>query len=280
LSREPGPNSETTPAKPTPQEIKRATVRKAMANLQERMRSGETLRAAEFKLLDAYLEGEGPGALRNVEVGRHDESNGGVQEPDDLLAKTQKQLAEFSGLHENTMTNYKRAGIEPPGSKPWSLKAWFLILRKHGRLSETKPTHKQAQEIRAWAFGNGDAADPNDPAHEPPQGWGEEQSRQTALKTKAARQAEEIELETLKRERIPVEEYRRRWRARAQEVLAAIESFMSLPRDVPDITEPQRVALNAAIRAKIRDIRQRLAPPQKTAGAKPAARKGAAHGRK
>jgi hypothetical protein len=187
-----------------------------------------------------------------------------------VTAGTQKQLALLSGVHENTLGNWKRRGIEPAGGKPWSLTAWFLLLRKHGVLSETKPTKPAAQAIRAWCFGNGDSADPNDPAHSPPQGWTEEQQRQNSLKTKAARLKEEIELETLRHERITIEEYRRRWGRKAQAVMVAIESFMGVTGQVAGLTEDQRKALNQALRARIREVRLRIVGAPK--------KKGAAHG--
>lgn len=228
---------------------------------------GEPVTPEEVRGLEVATDLLGPAGVDRAGRAMDEERPEGA--PEDAFATTQKGMAQLSGVHENTLGNWKRRGIEPGGGKPWSITAWFLLLRQHGLLSETKPTRKDVQEIRAWCFGNGEASDPNDPAHSPPRGWGEEQSRQGALKTKANRIKEEIELATLRRERIPLEAYRERWARRAQQVLTAIESFMSIPRDVPDLTEPQRVAMNTALRAKIRDVRQRLAPPKK----------GASHGR-
>jgi hypothetical protein len=252
--------------------------------IQDKMREGKPVTPMEVAHLDAALEGVGPAGVAQAGAppeGGEIFGDGGLDDvldslgapprpppPDDVLVTTAKALAVLSGLHENTIGNYKKRCIEPLGSRPWSLKAWYLLLRQNGLLGETKPRDKRAQAMRAWAFGNGDATDPNDPAHLPPVGWGDERSRQGALKDKAQRQQAEIELQTMQRERIPIEEYRKRWAARAQQVLVAIEGFMSVVKDVPDLTEPQRVALNKLLREKIRDVRARIAPPKK----------GAAHG--
>lgn len=232
----------------------------AMVDLQDRLRKGEVLPADDVARLDAWLQSVGPVVAGRVAKEVFERRQSG--EPDDLGCKNQRELAEVSGLHVNSVTNWKRAGITPLGEPPWSLKAWFLLLRKHGKLSETKPVDKKAQALRAWCFGNGDSSDPNDPAHASPQGWTEEAPRQTALKTMVARQKEQIELETLQKDRIPMTEYRERWRRRAQQVLGLLDGFMGVARHVPDLTEPQRLALNRSLRAHITEIRGKLATKQ------------------
>lgn len=234
----------------------------AMVDLMDRLQKGEQLAPAEVAALDAWRTAVGPVAAGRLAQEIHDRRKQG--EPDDLSCSNQKALAEISGLHVNSITNWKRAGIVPLGEPPWSLKAWFLLLRKHGKLSETKPTDKKAQALRAWCFGNGDASDPNDPAHAEPQGWQEEAPRQTALRTMVARQKEQIEVETLKKERITIAEYKERWRRRAQQILGLLDSFMGVARHVPDLTEPQRVALNRSLRAHIADARGKIAIKQTT----------------
>ena len=179
--------------------------------------------------------------------------------PPDLSVRTLAELADLAGLHRNSVLNYKRRGIEPSGEPPWSLRDYLLLLRRHGRLGETKPTHPHAQALRSWAFSGGDSADPDDPAHAPPQGWREEQERQGALKAMKARMREQIELETLRRDRIPVAEYKARWQRRAQQVLAALDRIMEIPRAVDGLSELQRQSLVSACRQCIHDVRARIA---------------------
>ena len=187
------------------------------------------------------------------------DDDGPRESPPDLTAASLAELATISGLHRNSVLNYKRRGIDPAGDPPWSLRDYYLLLRRHGKLGETKPTTKAAQALRSWAFSGGDSADPDDPAHAPPQCWPDEKARQEALKTMEVRKLQQVELETLKGERIPIANYRERWKRRAQQVLAALDIVMGIPKEVPDLPEHQRQRLVTACRQAITAIRARIA---------------------
>jgi hypothetical protein len=254
-------NPSSPPAAPDldPVKIRRGMAARQLVTLRAQQTKGRPLSAGQLKTLDESLALLGPAP----EAPKDPPPPGA---PLDVLAKTKAQLADLSGLHRNSLLNYSRAGIEPAGAAPWSVRDWFLLLRRAGKLGETKPTDKRAQLLRAWCFGNGDSADPDDPAHSAPQGWVEEKSRQDAIKTLRSRQREQIELETLRRERIPVTEYRARWRARAQEVLAAFDLAMrtasiadaALPAG-QKLSQAQRQAVVTASRTVITEMRTAVA---------------------
>jgi len=183
---------------------------------------------------------------------------GGDGAPKDLFASSFSALADIAGLHRNCVLNYRRKGIEPTGEPPWSLKDYYLTLRGHGKLGEAKPKDIEAQALKSWCFGAGNSIDPDDPVHQPPQGWQEEKLRQSAIMGMYARKMQQIELETLQKERIPIASYRERWKRRAQHVLSALDLIMAIPKDVPDLPEKQRQQLVAACRKAITDIRARI----------------------
>jgi hypothetical protein len=192
-----------------------------------------------------------------------------TSDPTDLPCKTAKALANAAGIHQNTFSNWKRQGITIEGP-PYSLKAFFLVLRRHGRLGDCKPQTAKAHKIKAWAWGTGDAGDPDDPTHGTPQGWREEIERQKALKEIDERRKVRLETETLAGERIPIDLYRERWRQRAQVVLGALESFMQVvpsldaeltKANLPPLTTDQRAALGRVIRQQVQQSRDHIAKP-------------------
>ena len=249
----PDPPANAPAPRPTPHDIRKAIVRKGVANLQGKLKAGQTLKGQDMALLDRLVETDD---TAKKEAPKTEDPAPG--EPDDILCRTYKQIAEFSGLHQNTLVNWKRRGIAPPGVSPWSLKGWFLLLRKSGLLSETKPTHGPAKKLRSWCFGAGDASDPNDPVHAIPGDWKDDKYRQEVFKAIVERKRSEIELETLRRDRIPMEEYQARWNKKAHLILAVLDGFMGLTREVPGLSDLQRTALNTAIKARIRESRARL----------------------
>lgn len=226
-----------------------------MKNLQERMKRGENLRAEELRFLDSYLEGNGPGALR----GEPEELQEG--EPADILCRDQKHLAVVAGIHENTVGKWKREGLADPGAKPISLRAYFLLLRRRGKLAECKPPQAKARELLRWVFGGAGepSYNPDDPSHPPPESWAGEKDRQGALKGKTDRQMAEVELETLNKERIPVAVVSERLRKLAAEVRATLTDFMSVASAVKDLTPKQRIAVSEAIAAQITKAQTALA---------------------
>lgn len=117
--------------------------------------------------------------------------------PPDVRLPSLRKIAEALGVHYNTVDNWKRKGIEPVGTSPWSLKAFLLILRPANKLSECRPTTAQAKALWQWAFGvrGMGSVNPDDPAHGPTVGWGEERDRQGALKEMTARKSAWLDLE-------------------------------------------------------------------------------------
>lgn len=178
-----------------------------------------------------------------------------IGQPEDVMADNLSHLADICGLHRNSVLNYKKRGIEPRGEPPWSVRDYFLILRRNSKLGETKPKEPAVLRLKSWAFGAGDSSDPDDPVHQPPQGWQEETQRQSAIKGLYTRKREQIELETLQKERIPIANYRERWKRRAQQVLSALDLIMNIPKEVPDLPEHQRQQLVKACRNAISDVR-------------------------
>lgn len=240
-----------TPA-PIPPAIDRAAIAKSLRarnilNIQQRLKAGDTLKPTEMRALQDYLDEEGPGAL-DAEARRNDTRAAPAGSPPDVLAKSQRELADLCGMHPNTIGNLKKSGVAL-GAPPFSVRDFFLLLRRHNKLGDTRPQSEAVVRIRLWCFGNGDAADPDDPAHGDPAGWGEEGARQSALKQVVARKSEQIELETLQRERIPADEVREALRVLRVQISGIIDSAVDVAASIAGLTKDQQAALSDALQA-------------------------------
>lgn len=164
------------------------------AEIQERMRAGKPVSPAEVLVLDAYLQGHGPAAVEQAANAAPVEDD---KSPEDVLCRSQNEIATLLGLHKNTLTNWKAKGIEPVGTVPWSLKAFLVMLRPKNKLPECAPTTAKAKALWKWAWGvpGQGSLNPDDPAHGAVIGWSEERDRQGALKEKVARQSAQVDLE-------------------------------------------------------------------------------------
>ncbi len=250
--------NENQPAEEDQAPTREDMVAQSMRNLQERLKRGETLRSHEMRLLDAFLEGNGPGSLR----GDPEELKPG--EPADILCNDQKALARVAGIHENTVGKWKREGLADPGAKPISLRAYFLLLRRRGKLSECKPTSAKGRDLQRWVFiGGGEASyNPDDPTHEPPADWSGERDRQSALKGLVERKTAQVDFETLERERLPIAKVQERLQRLAVEVRRILNGFVSIAGTVKGLTPEQRLVVADAIQAQIAKAQTELSTVQ------------------
>jgi hypothetical protein len=186
----------------------------------------------------------------------------GDGEPPDLVCGSQRALAEACGVHQNTIGNWKKRGVEPFGEPPYSLKAYYLLLRRRGLLGDCKPRSKLAHELWAWCFGargGEDATNPDDPTHAPPVGWSQEKERQTALAAKIQRQRLQVEVETLEGERIPTETVRVRLRDLVDQVTGVLAGFLAVPAQMPGLNPDQLADLSDLIQRAIDKAKEDLA---------------------
>lgn len=223
--------------------------------LRKKLAAGKALTKGELDQVEEHLYETIPMAVKP------DAKAPEPGEPADVRCKTQRALAEATGLHVNTITNWKNQGIAPLGDAPYSLKAYFLLLRRRGRLGECKPLTKNAHELWRWSFGAGagDSINPDDPVHPAPVGWSEEKERQAALQTLETRRKARIEVETLDEQRIPADLVTKRLRDLVDDVKSVLGGFLAVPGKVKDLTVDQRADLSEAIQAQIAEAQGALA---------------------
>jgi len=167
-------------------------VEKAQAvTLLARLKAGKRLTKSELDLVRRVL----PDSIKDAPAAPPEPEDKAA--PPDVLLRSLRKIAEHLGIHYNTLDNWRRKGIEPVGTTPWSLKAFLLVLRPANKLSECRPTTAEAKALWQWAFGvrGLGSVNPDDPAHGPTVGWGEERDRQGALKELTARKSAWLDLE-------------------------------------------------------------------------------------
>lgn len=231
---------------------------KRAAKIQERMRLGEAVSPDEVRVLDAFMEGNGPTAAAQAgrEIDEDDENA-----PDDVFARSQNQLADMLSLHPNTLTNWKAKGIEPIGKSPWSLKAFLLLLRRKGKLGECRATVPAVREVWKWAWGSAGegSLNPDDPAHGQTENWGEERERQGALKELVARKSLKLDLEKKAGSLKEDEVVRAMLRELRQLVLGELSTVQQIANQVRNLTPTQRADLADLLTAWQGQARKRIA---------------------
>jgi hypothetical protein len=252
---------EADPSAPDPAKVRKGLIAKAMVNLHDKLKRGETLKKHEFDLLDAYLEGEGPGSLEQARNAPPPAPAGAAGEPADVAFKRIVDGCELLGIHKNTGSNWNAAGMRPPGESPYSLKAWCLILRRGGKLSECKPTTPRALAVWRWAFkaGSEESYDPDDPIHDPPANWKEEQARQSALRERDQRRDLRLDIETKEKDRLRSEVVADGLKALARNLSGHMAILLRVPNEMQELTPKQVADLGDRIQQAIADVRAKHA---------------------
>lgn len=238
-----------------PKKVRNALMAQSVESIRKKAAAGKPLSKAELAQVDEFLYENTP---MRVDPEKVDEPG----EPPDILCQTQRAIADSAGLHVNTVTNWKNTRIAPLDTPPpYSLKGYFLGLRRRGRLGDCKPTKQNAHALWRWCFGAGagDAINPDDPVHPAPHGWGEEKERQAALGTLEMRRKQRIEVETLDGSRIPAEAVTSRLEQLVDEVKGVLGGFLAVASKVKGLTPEQRADLSDTIQAQIAATQSELA---------------------
>jgi hypothetical protein len=225
---------------PAPDVIDPALAKRA-AKIKEKLRLGQATTEQEVRVLDAIMEGHGP----NADVGADAADDEQDAAPEDVLLPSVRKIAEVLGVHHNTLGNWKKKGLEPVGTMPWSLKAFLLILRPANKLTECHPTTDKAKALWKWAFGvrGLGSVNPDDPAHGPTIGWSEERDRQAALKERTARKSAELELDKKRGLYYDADEVRGMLTDLRNDVVGEISSVQTVANQVRGLTPVQRAEL-------------------------------------
>lgn len=181
--------------------------------------------------------------------------------PPDVTAKSLREMARLLGVHYNTLDNWKRKGLEPPGAVPWSLKAYCLLLRPSGKLTECRPTTEKVRAIHEWAFGatKGGSANPDDPAHGRTVGWVEEDKRQSALSKLEIRKQERMKTEQMAGRLKDDDEVRAMLRDLHNLVVGELSSVQNVANQVRGLTPAQRADIGDALTEWQTEAKQRIA---------------------
>jgi hypothetical protein len=234
---------------PAAKTLQQAQVRdeaKAVEEIQLRMRAGAVTSPEEIRRVDRFMDGHGPGGSRHV-LGNDDDD--GEEErrpmPPDVTVTSMRSMAEALGVHYNTITNWKAKGIEPIGKSPFSVGAYLLILRPYNKLPECHPTASTVRKLWRWAFGGGEegSANPDDPAHAPTRGWGEERDRQAALKERSNRKIVQFDLDKKRGALFDADEVRTRLRALRHLVVGQLSTVQHVANRVRGLNPTQRAEL-------------------------------------
>jgi hypothetical protein len=246
------------PAKAKPAAPADDLVGQRAAEIQDRMRLGKPVSPDEVRVLDAYLQGHGPTAVTQAGNAQPAEDD---KAPEDVLCRSQNEIAALLGLHKNTLTNWKAKGIEPVGTMPWSLKAFLVMLRPKNKLPECAPTTPRAKALWKWAWGvpGQGSLNPDDPAHGAVIGWSEERDRQGALKEKVARQSAQVDLEKKLGRLKDDDEVRADLRALANLVIGELSSVQNIANQVRGLAPTQRADLGDALTQWQSDAKARIA---------------------
>jgi len=185
-----------------------------LKNLLEKIKNGEPLAAHELKLLNDY---EAELKAKQSGTGRR-------------IVATQKQLAEYLGRSERTISYYKNQGmpVNPDGTYDLdAIDAWI-----------------EAREKKGIGQPHGERPESGDKS-----GW------EAVYKEMKARLAE-LELKKFQGEVISLEEVRRQWINRIIEVKTAL---LSLPRKIPPLLEgKEKRDMEAIIENEVRFILERF----------------------
>lgn len=248
------PRARVKRAKPAPAAPAAVSAAPSIDTIQAKLALGKPLGDDERAKVDEVL-------FEAVPVRRDPDDEPEEGEPDDIACGSQRALADACGVHQNTIGNWKRDGIAPLGEPPFSLKAYFLLLRRRSHLGECKPTRKDALDLWRWAFGAGagKSLNPDDPVHPPPLDWNGEKDRQGALGALSQRRRLQIEVETLEGARLPTTAVRTTLHDLADEVKGVLAGFLNVPGQVKGLTPEQRADLSDAIQAQIATAQDQLA---------------------